>query len=103
MLSSISRNLLYRLQYTLQGVQKKLLQSCERVPMGRAAYKSAKERGGRSFDCFPFNHTMSCLQRLDALEANNWTNNNIEQNHQQLQSPDGIQHSERHHITISMV
>ena len=29
---------------------------------------------------------MSCLQRLDALEANNWTNNNIQRNHQWLQS-----------------
>ena len=29
---------------------------------------------------------MSCLQRLEALEANKWTQNNVQQNHQQLQS-----------------
>ena len=36
-----------------------------------------------------FNHkraSMSCVQRLNALEANNWTNNNAQQGHQQLQS-----------------
>ena len=36
-----------------------------------------------------FNHErapMSCLQRLKALEANNWTQNNIQHNHQQLRS-----------------
>ena len=27
---------------------------------------------------------MSCLQRLDALEANNWTNSNVQRNHQRL-------------------
>ena len=36
-----------------------------------------------------FNHErapMSCLQRLDALEANNWTNSNVQRNHQRLRS-----------------
>ena len=28
----------------------------------------------------------SCLQRLEALEANNWTQNNVQRNHQWLQS-----------------
>ena len=29
---------------------------------------------------------MSCLQRLEAFEANNWMQNNVQQNHQQLRS-----------------
>ena len=29
---------------------------------------------------------MSCLQRLEALKANNWTQNNVQQNYQHLQS-----------------
>ena len=29
---------------------------------------------------------MSCLQRLDDLKANNWTNNNVQRNNQGLQS-----------------
>ena len=36
-----------------------------------------------------FNHErapMSCLQRLKALEANNWTQNNVQWNHQWLRS-----------------
>ena len=36
-----------------------------------------------------FNHERaptSCLQRLEALKANNWTQNNVQQNHQQLRS-----------------
>jgi len=48
--------------------------------MSREPYMFAKERGdGHSFKCF--NHErapMLCLQRLDALEANNWTNDNIQ-------------------------
>ena len=28
---------------------------------------------------------MPCLPQFDALEANNWTNNNVQQSHQQLQ------------------
>ena len=34
------------------------------------------------------------LQRLEAIEANNWTQNNVQQNHQRLRiksSPDGTQ------------
>ena len=53
--------------------------------MGRAAYKSIKEGGGR---VAAFNHErapMSCLQRLDALKANHWTNINMQWNHQRLQ------------------
>ena len=37
--------------------------------------------GGHSFECCAFNHErvlMSCLQRLDALEANNETNNDVQ-------------------------
>ena len=37
----------------------------------------------------PFNHErapMSCLQQLETLESNNWTQNNIQWNHQQLRS-----------------
>ena len=48
--------------------------------MDGAPYKSAKVGGGRSFECFAFDHKsvpMTCLQRLDALGANNWTNNNV--------------------------
>ena len=74
--------------------------------MDGAPYKSAKVGGGRSFECFAFDHEsvpMSCLQQLDALGANYWTKNNVQRNHQQLQSPDGTQHSEQHHITMSMV
>ena len=52
--------------------------------MGGAPCKSAKSRGGWcSFKC-TFNYEsafMSCLQRLNALEANNWTNNNIQRSH----------------------
>ena len=36
-----------------------------------------------------FNHERvptSCLQRLEALEANNWTQNNVQRNHQWLRS-----------------
>ena len=57
--------------------------------MGGAPYKSAKEGHGCSFECFTFNHkrvSLSCLQQLDALEANNWTNSNVQRNHQQLWS-----------------
>ena len=34
-----------------------------------------------------FNHEECLLQRLDALEVNNWTNSNVQQNHKQLCSP----------------
>ena len=36
-----------------------------------------------------FNHKRtptSCLQRLEALEANKWTQNNVQRNHQQLRN-----------------
>ena len=70
--------------------------SHERVPMGRAPYKSV-------------NHErvpMSCLPRFDAFKANNWTNNimyNAELPALSKSSPDGTQHSERYHVTVSMV
>ena len=65
--------------------------------MGGAPYRSAKEGVGALLSFAAFNHErvpMSCLQRLNALKAHNWTNNNVRQNHQQLRSyPDGTQHS----------
>ena len=43
---------------------------------GGSAYKSAKEGSGRSFDAFIYERApMSCSQRLDALKANDLTNN----------------------------
>ena len=55
-----------------------------RAPMGRTPYKSAKERGVGAISSISVLNLerppMSCLQRLDALGANNWTNN-IQQNH----------------------
>ena len=53
--------------------------------------KSLSKRGmGTLLSVFTFNHErvpMSCLQRLDALEANNWTNNNsVQRSHQRLQT-----------------
>ena len=41
---------------------------------------------------------MSCLQQLEALEANNWTQNNVHNKSPvaSKSSPDGTQHSERH-------
>ena len=43
------------------------------------------QRGvGVLLSVFAFNYErapMSCLQQLDALEANNWTSNNIQWNH----------------------
>ena len=55
--------------------------------MGRAPYKSAKEGGGTLSSVSAFNYeraTMSCVQRLDALEANNLTSNNVQRNHQRF-------------------
>ena len=50
--------------------------------MSRKPYMFAKEQGGgHSFKCFHINRErvpMLCLQQLDALEANNWTNDNIQ-------------------------
>ena len=53
---------------------------------------SAKEGGGGGgvgtlLTVSAFNHERaptSCLQRLEALKANNWTQNNIQRNHQRL-------------------
>ena len=51
---------------------------------------SLPKRGvGTLLSVSTFNHKrapMSCLQRLNVLKANNWTNNNIQRNHQQPQS-----------------
>ena len=47
--------------------------------MDRAPYKSAEKGSGHYFECFTFNRKsvpLSCLQRLNALETNNWTNSN---------------------------
>ena len=47
--------------------------------MGGAPYKSAKEGVGALSTVSAFNHERaptSCLQRLEALEANNCTQNN---------------------------
>ena len=70
---------------------------------------SPSKRGvGVLLNVSAFNHErapMSCLQRLDALEANNYTNNNVQWSHQRLQSQ-GLtaqQHSEQHHATVGMV
>ena len=58
--------------------------SHERASMGGAPYKSAKDV---LLSVSAFNHErapMSCLQQLDALEANNC---NVQQNHlQQLET-----------------
>ena len=57
--------------------------------MGGAPYKSAKEGGGRSLTVSAFNHERapkSCLQRLKVLKANNWTQNKVQRNHQQVWS-----------------
>ena len=57
--------------------------------MGGAPYKSAKEGVGTLSTVSTFNHERaptSCLQRLEALEASNWTQNNVQRNHQQLRS-----------------
>ena len=57
--------------------------------MGRAPYKSAKEGVGALSTVSAFNHERaptSCLQRLEALEANNYTQNNMQRNHQRLRS-----------------
>ena len=62
--------------------------------MGRASYK--REMGALS-SASAFNHErmpMLCLQQLNALKANNWTNNNVQWSHQWLHaksSPDGTQ------------
>ena len=49
--------------------------------MGRALYMSAKEGGvGTLSSISTFSHKQaptSCLQQLDALEANNWTNKKL--------------------------
>ena len=57
--------------------------------MGRAPYMSAKGGVGALSTVAIFNHErapMSYLQQLEALEANTWTQNNIQRNHQHLRS-----------------
>ena len=57
--------------------------------MDGAPYRSVKEGAGTLLIVSTFNHErapMLCLQRLNALKANNWTNNYIQRNHQWLQS-----------------
>ena len=67
------------------------------------------QRGGwvflRVFPHLTTKEHLSCLQWLDALEAKNWTNNNGQRNHQwaSKSSPDGTQHAEWHHVTVSIV
>ena len=67
-------------------------------------YKSVKEDSGCSFECFhilTMRAPKSCLQQLDTLKANDWTNNNCatESPAASKSSPDGTQQSERHHVT----
>ena len=69
--------------------------------MGGAPYKSAKEGVGTLSNVSTFNHErapipMSCLQLLNAIEANIWTNNNIQTEPlaASKSSPDSTQHSE---------
>ena len=42
---------------------------------------------------------ISCLQQLDALEANDYTNN---EDTSSFYKSDSTQHSEWHHVTVSM-
>ena len=77
--------------------------------MDRAPYKSAKEGGGHSSTVSAFNHERaptSCLQRLEALKANNWTQSNVQRNHHAAASksnPEGTQHSELYDVTVSII
>ena len=80
-------------------------QSRKRVPIGRVPYKSAKKGVGTLSRVSTFNSErapMSCLQQLDALKGNNWTNNNAQHRCWQL-SIDSTQHSEQHHDTVITV
>ena len=56
--------------------------------MDGAPYKTAKERGGCSFNCFRIQPRKSAnvmfTAGLEALEANKWAQNNIQLNYQQL-------------------
>ena len=80
--------------------------------MAGATYnKSVKEGGRCCFECcrYNFNHErvrMSCL--LDALKANNCTNNNVHQSHQRLRSQglmahnilNGTRHVRHHELMV---
>ena len=57
-------------------------------PMCRAPYKSAKEGVGILSSVSTFKYEMSCLQQLDALEADKQTTEPL------MSSPDGIEHSQ---------
>ena len=77
--------------------------------MGGAPYRSEKEGVGTGLSSVSsFNHErapMSCLQLLSVIEANNWTNNNVQTEPLVAlkSSPDDKQHSEQHHVTVSTV
>ena len=77
--------------------------------MGGATYRSEKERVGAGLaSVSTFNHErapMSHLQRLTVIEANNWTNNNVQTEPLVAlkSSPDDTQHSKQYHVTVSMV
>ena len=56
-------------------------------PWVEAPYTSVKEGVAILSSVSSFTHgraPMSCLQQLDALEANVWTNNDVQRNNQQL-------------------
>ena len=76
--------------------------SRKKAPMGVALYKSVEEGGGRSFECFRTEAPMSCLQRLDALDPNNWANNNVQRGATsgfKVRRRDDTQYSERHYMS----
>ena len=64
------------------------------IAHGQSTLTSLPNRGlGTLSSVYPFNHErapISHLQWLNALKANNWTNNNVWWNHQSR--PDGTQH-----------
>ena len=68
------------------------LQVCQRGALGIGALLSVST----------FNHERVSMSRLHALEANNRTNNNQPPAALKM-SPGSTQHSELHHVTMSMV
>ena len=70
---------------------------------------SLPKRGvGALSTVFVFNHERaptSCLQRLETLKANNWTQKKrtMESPATSKSSPDGTQHSEQHDVTVSIL
>ena len=58
--------------------------------LGRSTLQVCQRRGvGALSTVSAFRHERaptSCLQRLEAPEANNWTQNNVQRNHQRLRS-----------------